>query len=139
MYIPLTSLKLFACIAKKEKLETLLKYLLDLKNEALANNNWFGTTKKYECALLPNFFILYFGQKPPTGDIMSDELKMAFTTLGKGYKAWCTVAEEVITPSCKIATALNNVAKDQDYDQVTFVQKYFNKNWTGPSQNCKMR
>ena len=35
--IPLASLKLFACIAKKEKLDTLLPHLLALKNEALAN------------------------------------------------------------------------------------------------------
>ena len=89
MYIPLASLKLFACIAEKEKLDTLLKYLLDLDNEALANTDWFDTTEKYVCALLPNFFILYFGQNPPTGDIMSDNVKMAFSTLGKGYGIWC--------------------------------------------------
>ena len=32
VYITITSLKLFACIAKKETLYTLLKYLLDLEN-----------------------------------------------------------------------------------------------------------
>ena len=36
IYIPFTSLKLFACVAKKEKLDTLLKYLLDLEYKALA-------------------------------------------------------------------------------------------------------
>ena len=82
LYIPFASLKMFACISKREKLDTLLKYLLDLKNEALANTDWFNTTEKYVCVLLPTFFILFFGQKPPTGDIMSDNVKMAFSPLG---------------------------------------------------------
>ena len=109
VYIPFASLKLFACIAEKEKLDTLLKYLLDLENEALANTDWFDTPKKYVCALLPNFFILYFGQKPPTGDIMSDDVKMAFSRLGKGYETWCTIAEEAINSSRKIATCFGAV------------------------------
>ena len=47
-------------------MDRLLKYILDLKNEALANTKWCDLPdKKYVCALLPNFFILYFGQKPP--------------------------------------------------------------------------
>ena len=75
MTIPLVSLKLFTCIAKKEKLDTLLPYLLALENKALDNKDLFDTNKKYVCALLPNFFMLYFGQKPPTGDIMSDKVK----------------------------------------------------------------
>ena len=45
VYIPFASLKLFACINEKEKLDTLLKYLLDLENEALANTDWFNSTK----------------------------------------------------------------------------------------------
>ena len=79
------------------------------------------------CAHFPNFFILYFGQKTPTGDITSDDVKMAFSTLGKGYETWCTVAEEAINSSCKIATILNNVAGKPGYDHTAFVQKYFKK------------
>ena len=56
---------------------------------------------------------------------------MAFLTLGKGYKAWCTGAGEAITSSCKIATVLSNAAGILNYDEVTFVQKYCDKNWTG--------
>ena len=45
VYIPSAPLKLFACISEKEKLDTLLKYLLDLENEALTNTDWFNSTK----------------------------------------------------------------------------------------------
>ena len=104
---------------------------MDLKNKALANTDWFDTSKKYVCALLPNFFILYFGQKPPTRDIMPDDVKMEFSTLGKGYETWCTIAEEAINSSRKIATVLTNTGEEADYNHVAFVQKYLDKNWTG--------
>ena len=71
-----------------------MPYLLALKNKALANTDWFDTREQYVAVLLPNFFILYFGQKPPTGDIMSDYVKMAFTTIGTGYETWCTLVEK---------------------------------------------
>jgi len=80
VYIPFASLRLFACMANKKKLDTLLKYILDLENEALAETDWCNSTdKKYVCSLLPNFFILYFGQKPPTGDITGSKAQ-AFGT-----------------------------------------------------------
>ena len=113
-------------------MDTLLKYLLDLENKALANTDWFDSPdKKYVCSLLPNFFILYFGQKPPTGDIMSDDVKMEFAMLGKGYEAWCTSAEQLITSARKIATVLSNAGEAENYDHVGFIQKYFDENWTG--------
>ena len=112
-------------------MEDLLKYILALENEALANTDWFNSTEQYVCALLPNFFILYFGQKPPTGDIMSNDVKMEFAPLGKGCEAWCTVAEQAITSARKIAMVLTTMAEAENYNHVGFVQKYFDKNWTG--------
>ena len=119
-------------MADEKKLETLLKYILNLENKALANTDWFDSTnKKYVCALLSNFFILYFDQKPHTGEITSNNIKMKSVTLGKGYKAWCTGAEEAMKSSCKIAMVLSNVATDLHYNKVTFIQRYCVNNWTG--------
>ena len=84
---PLASLKLFACITQEDKVDAILPHLLALENEALANTDWFNSNKKYVGLLLPDFFILYFGQKSPTRDITSDDVKMEFATLGKGYEA----------------------------------------------------
>ena len=104
VYIPFASLRLFVSMADEKKLDGLLKYILDLENEALAETDWCNSLdEKYVCALLPNFIILYFGQKPPTRDITTDDVKMQFATLGKGYKAWCTSAEEAMNSSRKIA------------------------------------
>ena len=81
--------------------------------------------------LLPNFFILYFSQKPPSRDIMSDDVKMEFLTLGTGYETWCTLAGQAINSSRKIETVLNNAASAVNHDHTAFFQKYFDKNWTG--------
>ena len=80
--------------------------------------------KKYVCAVLPNFFILYFGQKPPTGDITTDNVKMQFATLGKGYESWCIGAEKALNSSCKIAKVRDNLKTVLGYDNVTWVRKY---------------
>ena len=86
VYIPFAALRLFVCMAEEKNLDGLLKYILDLEREALDGTEWWDSLdKKYVCALLPNFFILYFDQKPPNGDITSDNVKMDFATLGKGY------------------------------------------------------
>ena len=78
MSAPLPSLKLFACIAQKEKVDALLPYVFSLENKVLANTDWFNSNEKCVGLLLPNFFILYFGQKLPTGDITSDDVKRHF-------------------------------------------------------------
>ena len=101
-----------------------------LENELLPNIDWYNTRKKYVAVLLPNFFILCFGQKPPTGDIMLDDVKMEFLTLGTGYEAWCTLTGEAINSLQKIATVLNNATGQVNHDHTAFFQKYFDKNWT---------
>ena len=81
--------------------------------------------------ILPNFFILYFGQKPPTGDVTLDDVKMAFLKVGTGYRTWCTFVEVAINSALKIATIMSNVAVKAGYNHATFVQKYFRKRWMG--------
>ena len=85
----------------------------------------------YVGLLLPNFFILYFGQKPSTRDVTSDDVKIDFSKVSLGYETWCTSTEEAINSSCKIATVLSSAAAEVNYDHAAFVQKYFSKHWTG--------
>ncbi len=86
---------------------------------------WYNTSKKYVAVLLPNFFILYSSQKPPTRDIISDDVKMEFLTLGTGYETWCNLTGEAINSLCKISTVLNNAAGKVNHDHTAFIQKYF--------------
>ena len=75
--VNLASLKLFGCITQKDKVDTMMPYKSDFENIDLINTDWHNSGKTYVGLLLPNFFILYFGQKPPTGHITSDDVKMA--------------------------------------------------------------
>ena len=87
VYIPLTAMRMYVCMAMEKRLDGMIAYLANLQLETRARTAWHGTPNKerYVCALLPNFFILYFGQKPSTGDIATDDVNMEFATLGKGY------------------------------------------------------
>ena len=69
--------------------------------------------------------MIYFGQKPPTGDITSDDVKLAFSNVGLGYDAWCSFAEEAINALSKIESVMDNVSCEPGYNQVALVQKYF--------------
>ena len=64
VYISFAALRLFVCMAEEKNLDGLLKYILDLEREAPNKTAWCDSLdNKYVCALLPNFLILYFGQK----------------------------------------------------------------------------
>ena len=75
--------------------------------------------------------MIYFVQKPPTGNITSDNVKLALSNLGLGYDAWCSFVEEAINASSKIESVMDNVSCESGYNQVAFVQKYFSQHWTG--------
>ena len=64
--MPLSSLKALGRIISNNKAVGLLKHRLDLKNDMLMKNDWNDLAKTYVGSLLSNFFIIYFGQKPPT-------------------------------------------------------------------------
>jgi hypothetical protein len=131
--VPLASLKLFGCITQKDKVNAMMPYESNFENNALVSTDWHDSGTTYVGLLLPNGFILYFGQKqkPPIRDVTSDDVKMAFPKVGTGYKTWCTFAEEDINSSLKIATVLSNAAAEVDCNHAAFVKNYFSKRWAG--------
>jgi hypothetical protein len=60
--------------------------------------------------LLPNFFIVYFGQEIPQGNITSDDVKITMAKLGTGYGLWVST----------ISKAIKNM------DDITYVIDSFN-------------
>ena len=138
VYIPLTAMSMFVCMAMEKKLDGLVHYMTDLQNETRRGTAWHGKPddERYGCALLPNFFILYFGQKPPTGDIATDDVKMAFATLGKGYEAWCTAADEALNSKEIIAKVRDNFAT-LGMDEGTWVKHYCDSTWTGTKMTLR--
>ncbi len=46
--------------------------------------------------LIPNFFITYFGQVLPHGDISDNEIKAKLVCLGTGYRLWVNTANNAV-------------------------------------------
>ncbi len=47
--------------------------------------------------LIPNFFVIYYGQKVPHGNITTDKLKAKMIKLGTGYNLWARVVDEMLS------------------------------------------
>jgi hypothetical protein len=74
---------------------TVAPFDLDL----LTNTEWKSSSDPIIGVLFPNFFIVYFGQDFPKGDISSDDIKVNFAKLGAGYSLWISAAAKAIKKS----------------------------------------
>ncbi len=75
--------------------------------------------------LFPNFFIVYFGQDFPKGDISLDDIKVNFFKLGAGYSLWISVAAEAIKKKQDIREVLDTAAKNTSYSKTDFIKSHF--------------
>ena len=57
--------------------------------------------------VLPNIFLIYFGQDIPLGPVTSDDTKLAFDRLGTGYEAWSIMAGLALENLSNIAMILD--------------------------------
>ena len=56
---------------------------------------------------------------------------MAVSNVGLGYKTWCTYTGEALNSYREIGTVISNAEAEANYNHNAYVQKYFNKHWTG--------
>jgi hypothetical protein len=75
--------------------------------------------------LFPNFFIVYFGQDFPKGDISSDDTKVNFAKLGAGYSLWISAAAKAIKKKQDIREVLDTVAGNTSYSKADFIKSHF--------------
>ncbi len=75
-------------IKDKVTMDNSLNHGDDLPKELLSKTNWNGFKEPIVCTLIPNFFITYFGQEIPHGNISNDEIKAKLICLGTGYELW---------------------------------------------------
>jgi hypothetical protein len=68
-------------------------------SDLLTNTEWKSSSDPITGALFLNFFIVYFGQDFPKGDISLDAIKVNFAKLGAGYSLWISAAAEAIKKS----------------------------------------
>jgi hypothetical protein len=76
--------------------------------------------------LIPNVFVIYYGQKVPHGNITIDELKAKMIKLGTGYDLWARVIDEMLSTD-KLDNFLT-VADEAKKDPL-LICKYFLPSW----------
>jgi hypothetical protein len=94
--IDVTFIHLFPCIKNKGTMEVSLNHRDDLPKESLSKTKWNNFEEPIIGTLIPNFFITYFGQDLPHGNISDDEIKTKLVCLGTGYELKANTANDAI-------------------------------------------
>jgi hypothetical protein len=98
MKVNIASFCLCPYLGPKCTFNTLLPHGDNLTKELLDETTDLKSFKKPIIAtLVPNFFVIYNGQKVPHGDITTDELKAKMIKLGTGYNLWARVVDETFS------------------------------------------
>jgi hypothetical protein len=72
--------------------------------------------------LIPNFFITYFGQDLPHGNISDDKIKAKFNPLGTGYDLWANTANDAVKKLDVILSVMEEIKTPE------FIKKHFDPN-----------
>jgi hypothetical protein len=97
-------------------------------NEALlSDTDWVTLSDSDQVVgrVTPNFFIIYFSQNIPRGDINDDDVKMSITQLGPGYATWVRAADFAINSHKDIATVFENARNETTYSESAFLKSHF--------------
>jgi hypothetical protein len=99
----------------------------DFPKELLFENNWNDFKEPIVGTLIPNFFITYFGQVLPHGDISDDKIKAKLVRLGTGYELWANTANDAIEKLGNILSVREEIKTPES------IKKYFDPNWDAKS------
>jgi hypothetical protein len=94
----------------------------DLLVELLSKSNWKDVKEPVIGTLIPNFFITYFGQVLPHGDISDDKIKAKLMRLGTGYELWANTANNAVEKLDNILSAMEEIKTPES------IKKYFDPN-----------
>ena len=97
-------------------------------NEAfLSDTDWVTLSDSDQVVgrVIPNFFIIYFGQNVPRGDINDDDVKMSIAQLGPGEATWVRAADFAINSHKDIATVFGNAREETTYSESAFLKSHF--------------
>jgi hypothetical protein len=96
--VDIASFCLFPYVGPERTFDTLLPHGDKLTEELLNDTTDLKSfNEPIVATLIPNFFIIYYGQKVPHGNITTDELKAKMIKLGTGYDLWSRVIEKTLS------------------------------------------
>jgi hypothetical protein len=120
--INVTSNHLFPYIKDEATMDGSLNHGDDLPAELLSETDWKDFKEPIVGTLIPNFFITYFGQVPPHGDISDDKIKAKLMRLDTGYELWAITANNAVEKLDDILSVMEEIKTPET------IKKYFDPN-----------
>jgi hypothetical protein len=120
--IDVTSIHLFPYIKDKGTMDDSLNHGDDLPKESLSENGWNNFEEPIVGTPIPNFFITYFGQDLPHGNISDKKIKAKLICLGTGYELWANTANNAIEKLVDILSVLEEIKTTES------IKKHFDPN-----------
>jgi hypothetical protein len=120
--IIVTSIHLFPYIKDKATMDDSLNHGDDLPTALLSETDWKDFEEPIVGTLIPNFFITYFGQVLPHGDISDDKIKAKLMHLGTGYELWANIPNNAIKKLDNILSVIEDIKTPES------IKKYFDPN-----------
>jgi hypothetical protein len=103
------SIRVFAYIKDKATWAPDLPHGEDIPADKLIDTNWKDFEDPIVGTLIPNFFITYFGQDLPHGDLADEEIMAKLVHLGLGYKLWANTAKATVECVDDIPTVIEEI------------------------------
>jgi hypothetical protein len=94
-----------------------------LPKKLISKTNWNDFKEPIVGTLIPTFFIIYFGQDLPHGDISDNKIKAKLVCLGTGYELWANTANDTVKNLDNILSVMEEIKTPE------FIKKHFNPNW----------
>jgi hypothetical protein len=93
----------------------------------LLETDWKDFADPIMGTLIPNFFITYFGQVLPHGNISDNEIMAKLVCLGSGYKLWVNTANNAVDKLDDILIVMEEIRSPES------IKKYLNPTWDAMS------
>ncbi len=94
----------------------------DLPKELLSETDWNNFKEPIVGTLIPNFFITYFGQDLPHGDISDNEIKAKHIRVGTGYELWANTAIDAVKKLDDFLSVIEEINSSES------IKKHFDPN-----------
>jgi hypothetical protein len=120
--ISITLIRLFPYIKDKATMDDSLNHGDDLPMELLSKTDWNNFEEPIVGTLIPNFFITYFGQVLPHGNISDGKIKAKLMSLGTGYELWANTANNAVKKLDGILRVIEEIKTPES------IKKYFDLN-----------
>jgi hypothetical protein len=125
--IDVTSICLFTYIKDKATMDVSLNHWDDLPKQLLSETDWNDSEEPIIGTLIPNFFITYFGQDLPHGNISDNEIKAKLVHLDTGYELWANTANDAVKKLDDILSVMEEIKTPES------TKKHLNPNWDAKS------